>query len=115
VFVDAYELILWRAEQERYLGNAVLSATVAGYSSVPERQKRLGEWTRELHKRRRTIAGFAANAQTRHMQDPFPDTYTFTFKKNLSPGAIESHFFINPAARCSSGTLYSGRIDVTGI
>lgn len=108
VFVEFYEKVLWVAEQERRLGNAVLSTT-----DVPERQKSLAQWTNELHKRRRTIAGFVANANNRHTKDPFPDSYMFTFKKNLAPGAVESHFFINPGARCSSGTLFSGRIDVT--
>jgi hypothetical protein len=115
VFVEAYEAVLWRAEQERYLGNAVLSTVAAGYASVVERQKGLGDWTRELHQRRRAIAGFAANALVRHMNDPFPDSYTFTFKKDLAPGAVESYFFINPAGRCASGALSSGRINVTGI
>ena len=49
------------------------------------------------------------------MKDPYPDTYTFTFSNKLPAGVVESHFFINPAARCSAGTLHSGRIDVTGI
>jgi hypothetical protein len=48
------------------------------------------------------------------MKDPFPDRYAFTFKKNLAPGDLESHFFINPGARCTAGTLVYGRIDVRG-
>ena len=114
VFVEVYEKVLWIAEQHRLAGNAVLSTTSAGYAGVPERQKSLAQWTSELHKRRRTIADFAVHANNRHMKDPFPDRYAFTFKKNLAPGAVESHFFINPGARCTAGTLFSGRIDVRG-
>jgi hypothetical protein len=114
VFVEVYEKVLWISEQHRLAGNTVLSTTSAGYAGVPERQKSLAQWTSELHKRRRTIADFASNADNRHMKDPFPDRYTFTFKKNLAPGVVESHFFINPGARCTAGTLFYGRIDVTG-
>jgi hypothetical protein len=113
VFVEVYEKILWIAEQERR-GKKALSTTAAGFADILERQKSLAQWTSELHKRRRTIADFASNANNRHMKDPFPDSYTFTFKKDLASGDIESHFFINPAARCTSGTLYSGQIDVVG-
>jgi len=114
VFVEVYEKVLWIAEQHRLAGNAVLSTTSAGFADVPERQKSLAEWTSELHKRRRTIADFAVHANNRHMKDPFPDRYAFTFKKNLAPGDLESHFFINPGARCTAGTLVYGRIDVRG-
>ena len=48
------------------------------------------------------------------MKDPFPDRYAFTFEKNLAPGVTESHFFINPGARCTAGTLFYGHIDVRG-
>jgi hypothetical protein len=114
VFVEVYEKVLWIAEQERRLGKAALSTTGWGFANVPERQKSLAQWTSELHKRRRTIANFTSNADNRHMKDPFPDSYTFTLKKDLASGELESHFFINPAARCASGTLYSGQIDVVG-
>ncbi len=114
VFVEVYEKVLWIAEQHRLAGNAVLSTTSAGFADVPERQKSLAQWTSELHKRRRTIADFAVHANNRHMKDPFPDRYAFTFKKNLAPGDLESHFFINPGARCTAGTLSFGRIDVRG-
>ena len=114
VFVEVYEKVLWIAEQHRLAGNAVLSTTSAGFADVPERQKSLAAWTSELHKRRRTIADFAVHANNRHMKDPFPDRYSFTFKKNLAPGDLESHFFINPGARCTAGTLSYGRIDVRG-
>lgn len=114
VFVEVYEVTLWRAEQERLAGNAVLSQSVDGYADVPERQKSLAAWTSELHARRRTIAGFPAHAATRHMKDPFPDQYTFHFNKDLAVNAVESYYFVNPAARCASGTLSSGQIDVTG-
>jgi hypothetical protein len=115
VFVEAYEAVLWKAEQERRRGNAVLSTTVAGHAQDPSYQYSLAQWTALLHKRRRTIAGFAANATNRHMADPFPDHYVFTFNKDLAPNVVESYRFINPAARCASGTLASGRINVRGL
>jgi hypothetical protein len=114
VFVEVYGDVLWKVRQDKLLGATVLSTSAAGFADVPERQKSLSQWAAELHARRRTIAGFAANANNRHMKDPFPASYTFTFKKNLALNAVESHFFINPAARCASNTLHSGRIDVTG-
>ena len=80
----------------------------------PSGRRAWRQWTSELHKRRRTIADFAVHANNRHMKDPFPDRYAFTFKKNLAPGDLESHFFINPGARCTAGTLSYGRIDVRG-
>ena len=114
-FVEVYESTLWRAEQERIAGNAVLSTSIEGYAEVPERQKSLAEWTRELHTRRRAISEFPAHAQNRHMKDPFPYAYVFTFKKNLPANALETYYFVNPARRCASGTLTYGRIEVTGI
>jgi hypothetical protein len=48
------------------------------------------------------------------MDDPFPDHYLFTFNENLAPNAVETHNFINPAARCATGSLASGRINVVG-
>jgi hypothetical protein len=104
VFLEAYEVDLWRALQERVLlGNAYLSTSAAGYASVPERQKSLADWTAEFHARRRTIANDPSNANNRHMKDPFPDSYTFNFRKNLNPATVlaESYFFINPAGRCT--------------
>ncbi len=85
------------------LGNAYLSTSAAGYASVPERQKSLADWTAEFHARRRTIANDPSNANNRHMKDPFPDSYTFNFRKNLNPATVlaESYFFINPAGRCT--------------
>ncbi len=113
VFFEAYEGVLWRAKQER--GTRVLSTTAAGFSADVAHRKSLAQWTAELHKRRRTIAGYAENAENRHMKDPFPTSYEFTFKKNLAPGAVETYRFINPAARCAAGTLASGRITITGL
>lgn len=114
VFVEAYEAVLWHAEQERATGAAALSTSAAGYAEIPARQKSLAQWADELHRRRRALAGLAGNLANRHMKDPFPASYTFTFKKDLAAGAIESHRFINPAARCGAGTLASGTIEVTG-
>ncbi len=103
VFLEAYELDLWRALQERISGAPYLSTSADGYAEVPERQKTLADWTAELHARRRAIANDPANALNRHMKDPFPDSYTFYFKKNLNPATVlsESYFFINPAGRCT--------------
>jgi hypothetical protein len=114
VFIEAYESTLWRAEQERLGGNAVLSTVVEGYAEVPERQKSLAAWTNELHLRRRAISQFPAHAQNRHMKDPFPYDYLFTFKKDLVPNAVETYYFVNPAARCAAGTRAYGTIQVTG-
>lgn len=124
VFVEVYENALWTAEQERMgyvlengssVGpNAVLSTNADGYSEVPERQKSLAEWATELRDRRRTLAGFPVNVANRHMADPHPDAYTFTFAKPLPYGQITSYYFVNPAARCGAGMLSYGRIEVTG-
>jgi hypothetical protein len=114
VFVELYEVTLWRAEQERLAGNAVLSTSAAGYAEVPERQKSLAQWTQELHNRRRAISQFADHSDNRHMKDPFPFDYTFTFKKDLAANAVETYYFVNPAARCAAGTLAYGQIEVTG-
>jgi hypothetical protein len=115
VFLEAYEAVLWKAEQSRRAGNPVLSTTIDGYAEIPERQKTLAQWAAELHKRRRSLATLAGNDTNRHMKDPFPASYTFHFKKNLAAGQLESYRFVNPAARCAAGTLASGRIDVTGL
>ncbi|MBK9037209.1 MAG: hypothetical protein IPL61_39190 [Myxococcales bacterium] len=121
VFLEVYELALWRALQERVsLGQTYLSTSAAGYADIPERQKSLADWTAELHARRRTIANDVSNANNRHMKDPFPDSYTFHFKKNLNPATVlaESYFFINPAGRCThpgaprSGNLNYGQVTV---
>ena len=115
MFVEVYEKVLWIAEQHRLAGNAVLSTTSAGYADVPERQKSLAQWTSELHSAVEPSPISAVHANNRHMKDPFPDRYAFTFKKKLPANAIETYYFVNPAGRCASGTLTYGRIDVTGI
>jgi hypothetical protein len=104
VFLEAYELSLWRALMEKtWLGNTFLSTSTAGFAGTADTQKSLADWTAELHGRRRTIANYASNAANRHMSDPFPDQYIFNFKKNLDPAVVlsESYYFINPAGRCT--------------
>lgn len=112
VFVEVYENVLWNAEAER--AGAVLSTSADGYSDVPERQKSLADWAVELRDRRRTIAGFPASVPNRHMADPHPAAYTFTFAKDLPAGQTTSYYFVNPAARCASATLRYGQIEVNG-
>jgi hypothetical protein len=114
VFLEAYEHALWQARQQKLLGNTALSTTAAGYADVPSRQKSLAEWSAELHKRRRTIASYTSSTKNVHMRDPYPSPYTFTFRKDLAPGEVQSIYFVNPAARCHSGTNYYGTINVTG-
>jgi len=111
VFLEAYEVVLWKA---RARGGAPLSTVASGYADTTDRQKNLGQWAAELHRRRRSIAGFPENALNRHLKDPFPDAYSIRLGKPLALNQVESHFFINPAARCGAGTLASGRINVTG-
>ncbi len=61
--------------------------------------------------RRRTIASYASNM---NMRDPYPNPYTFTFRKDLAPGEVQTIYFVNPAARCVSKTTHFGTINVFG-
>ena len=115
VFLEAYEIALWRARQQRLSGDAILSRSAEGYADVVSREKSLAAWTAELHRRRRTIASYAGNAVHASLRDPFPATYSFTFRKDLAPGAVETIHFVNPAARCTSGTSAYATITITGM
>jgi hypothetical protein len=68
---------------------------------------------RQLHKRRRAIAADGAS-KNGNLRDPYPDPYTFRFRKDLTLGAVSTIYFINPGARCQSGTTSFGTIEITG-
>ena len=49
-----------------------------------------------------------------NMRDPYPSPYTFRFRKDFAHGEVRTIYFVNPAARCRSGTNYYGTIKITG-
>ena len=65
VFLEAYELVLWQARQEKLGGNSVLSTYGRGLCRRPARQKSLAAWSTELHKRRRSSPATRATRRIR--------------------------------------------------
>jgi hypothetical protein len=114
VFLEAYEHTLWLVRQGTLRGDLVLSTSADGYADVPSRQKSLLAWSAELHKRRRAIASWTIASKNGNLRDPYPDPYTFRFRKDLTLGAVSTIYFINPGARCQSGTTSFGTIEITG-
>lgn len=104
VFVELYEQRIWEAGKDAY---APLST-----ASEPAMHKSLVDWDRELHARRRAVAGFRSSAGNPNLADPFPDVYRFRFAKPLAPGSFESYTFVNPARRCGVDSRAVGRIRV---
>ena len=109
VFLEAYEHALWLARQ-----GALGSDTVLNESADASRQKSLAAWSAELHNRRRTMASWTIAAKNSNLREPYPDPYTFKFRKDLALGEVQTIYFVNPAARCQSGTTFYGTINVTG-
>ena len=114
VFLEAYEHVLWYARQEKLGGSFALSTSAAGYAADPSMQKSLTAWSAELHKRRRIISTYTRSTKNPHLSDPYPRSYKFAFRKDLAPGEVETIYFVNPAARCLSGTNHYGTINITG-
>ena len=93
---------------------ALGSDTVLNESADASRQKSLAAWSAELHNRRRTMASWTIAAKNSNLREPYPDPYTFKFRKDLALGDVQTIYFVNPAARCQSGTTFYGTIKITG-
>ncbi|MFQ5528626.1 MAG: hypothetical protein ACE5GX_20520, partial [Thermoanaerobaculia bacterium] len=116
VFVEIYEELAWLSMHARGTGPSAAPLTDDPSATYYADRKNMHAWSEEMHTRRKWLADNDSTGSP-FVEDPYPDSYTHTFSKNLAPGQKEIFRFISPY-KCVNGGSSSmqrvGLIEVTG-